>query len=64
MAIVRHLGFAHVAKVGKGKAAKSVLQRRDAGELAINMISSLVIDVQWQTEVKINMISPLLQCTI
>ena len=41
VAIVRHLGFAHVAKVGKGKAAKSVLQRRDVGELAINMISSL-----------------------
>ena len=40
MAIVRHLGFARVAKVGKGKAAKSVLQRRDVGELAINMNSS------------------------
>ena len=40
MAIVRHLGFAHVAKVGKGKVAKSVLQRRDVGELAINMNSS------------------------
>jgi len=31
VAIVRHLGFARVAKVGKGKAAKSVLQRRDVG---------------------------------
>ena len=40
VAIVRHLGFAHVAKVGKGKVAKSVLQRRDVGELAINLISS------------------------
>ena len=40
VAIVRHLGFVHVAKVGKGKVAKSVLQRRDVGELAINLISS------------------------
>ena len=56
MAIVRHLVFALVAKVGKEKAAKSVLQRRDVGELAINMISSLVISVQWQTELIINMI--------
>lgn len=40
MAIVRHLGFVHVVRAGKGKNAKSVLQRRDVGELAINMNSS------------------------
>ena len=54
MAIVRHLGFAHVAKVGKGKVAKSVLQRRDVGKLTINMISPSVIDVQRQSEVIIS----------